>query len=266
MTTFPTPVPMLAASLVLGLAAELRAEPVDLSNPTPRTVRVEFEVSPHPEELGLVWSAPFDASFSVSGDRAVIVVDSADYEDFLATYGGVGGFVPIPGSWFPFVLMIDRADLDADGYGLGQVVFPPGGGGGGAQVGRSIQTYGFTGLAGWFEFSPGSGQYLACPGPLPFATCHPVTSSAYDSATGLLNAPGRDTFTHSDIPPGFFPLFGTHGELRLSEAVTAVPALPVAWWIALAAALVLVGLAATATPRLALRARGAARARPGSRR
>jgi hypothetical protein len=231
MTAFPTPVAIVAASLVLALAAALRAEPVDPLDPTPRPVQVEIEVSPDPGAFGLAWSAPMTGSFSYEAfveGFSQITLPGAVYEDFLETYGLPAGFILIPGTVTDFMILIHRTSGDV--LAGGEWIFNPGiGFGTNGTLTRGLTTFG---PGGYFQYS-GVGAYYACAGPVPFGTCFPVSASAYDPETGLFNAPGTDTITHPDVGPGVIPLYAWYGEMRLSEAAPAVPALPVGWPLAL---------------------------------
>lgn len=230
MSTFPTPVPWVAASLLFGLAAELRAEPVDPFDPTPRQVQVEIEVSPHPQDYGLSWSAPLLGTFSYTSflgpDFAQITVPGAVYEDFLEAYGLPGGLTLIPGTVTDFIILISRTTFDV--IAGGECIFNPGFSPNGRLV-RDLNTFG---PHGYFQFS-GMGEYHWCAEPLPGLTCFPVSDSPYDLQTGLVNAPGRDRLIHSDVGPDFMGFFAEHGEMRLSEVAPAVPVLPSGWWLAL---------------------------------
>jgi hypothetical protein len=110
--------PQLVASLALvGLladAAPLRAEPLRLDDPTPRSVIVQFENSPRevPAQLDASWGPPLPARLESAGaDLVRVVVEGPVVEQHL-----FGDDTPEPGSFGDFVWLFDvrsRHVLDA---------------------------------------------------------------------------------------------------------------------------------------------------------
>ena len=210
------------AALICWLSpAPAWAQPLDLADPTPRTIRVEFEISVDPGTVGQTYSEPFVSSYSATGNTGTVVIPGAvyesaiqthdlDYFDTMMTWSLVGG------SASDFTLDIDLTTLEATAQPLGYEVsitdpvpFPQNG-----TVTRELST---TATAG-FAFLP---QF---PG-FPFFcdTCTLVPGAPYDPATGKLNAVGSDHLVAPDIPS--LTGFSRAGDLRLSESpARAVPA------------------------------------------
>jgi hypothetical protein len=99
--------------LVIGTLIPLSgagAEPLDLRDPTPRTVSVAFEVSPTelPGALDVVYSEPMRARLeptSIPG-QVRVRVPGADMERLFTSYD------PLPGSFSEYVWIFDAASGD----------------------------------------------------------------------------------------------------------------------------------------------------------
>jgi hypothetical protein len=238
---WPTAV-LVVAALAVGAA---RAEPLDLTDPTPRAIQVEFEVSVDPTAVGQVYSAPFDATYSATGNTGTVVIPAAeyaaaiqthelDYFDALATWSLVTGSVP------DFTLEIDLTTLEATAPAFvyevvvtSPVPFPQDG-----TVARVLSTTAIAGLAFLPQF-PG----------FPFfcSTCFLVPGASYDPSSGRIHAVGSDELVAPDIPG--LKGFARAGDLRLSESPAHVPSLP-------AGAIPVVALVLAGAAFLALRGQG----------
>lgn len=216
----------LCLALVCGLVPALaRAEPLDASDPTPRAIRVEFEVSFDPGTVGQGYSMPFAATYSAAGNTGTVVVSGAEYESAILAHGldYFGALISaslIAGSASDFTLDIDLTTLEASArpfsYQL-SIQSPV------AQIGTVSRDLSTTATAG-FAFLP------EFPG-FPFfcSTCVLVPGAVYDPITGRINAVGSDHLVSADID---LLSFSRAGDLRLSEsAAPAVPALssPAVW-------------------------------------
>jgi len=59
---------------------------VDLSNPTPRTIGLEFELTADPAAVGVVWiNDPVDVQLTSSGDLRTVILPAAQWETLLTT-------------------------------------------------------------------------------------------------------------------------------------------------------------------------------------
>jgi hypothetical protein len=78
-----------AVSLVAALfvAHSAAAVPLDLGDPNPRLILVEFEISPNLATVGAVFSAPVQAVYAATGGLGTVVIDDAAYETFAGTPG-----------------------------------------------------------------------------------------------------------------------------------------------------------------------------------
>lgn len=226
------------AALVCCISpAPAGAEPLNLADPTPRTIQVEFEVSFPPLSVGETYSVAFDATYSATGNTGTVVIAGAEYEWAIQThdldyFDVLMSWSIIGGSATDFVLDIDLTTLEATAQPFGYQVtitaplpFP--------QVGTVSRDLSTTTTAG-FGTSP------MLPG-FPFFcdTCILVPGAPYDPITGKINAVGSDTIVSADIN---LIGFSRAGDLRLSEgAAPAVLPLTTYWLSGLA--VVLAGIA-----------------------
>jgi hypothetical protein len=226
-------------ALVPALAG---AEPLDVFDATPRPIRIEFEISASPGTIGQAWSAPFEATYAASGNTGTVVVSAAAYASAIATQqldyvGALAAWTLVPGSASELRLDIDLTTLQATAqpahYGVSLAISPPQDG----VVTRNLSTTTVAGFA-----------FLPSPAGFPFycVPCVPVPGAPYDPATGRLNAIGSDHLVAPDVDVNGF---SRAGDLRLTEAPTAVPALPGYGLLALAALLTLVGVSSSGISR-----------------
>jgi len=101
--------PMLLLALLLSIDA--KAEPLDLLDPTPRTVEVAFEVSPRdqPTQTDTVYTPPL-VGFLEPGEApgtARVTIDRSEIESVL-----LAGHGAVPGSVSDFVWVFDTATGD----------------------------------------------------------------------------------------------------------------------------------------------------------
>ena len=203
-----SPFPGLSVLLALLLPCSIAAAaPLDLGDPTPRTVLVEFdEDSTDLAAIGSLYGAPIEASFTSDGVTATIAVPGVALEALVDSVF-VGTATAVPGSFSDYVLQIDVATgevLAADVSGDIQVVL--------LGVLQLTQTASSTTLAG-FQFIDLLGVLIPefCTGGV---GCTIVPGLPYDPATGTANAVGS-IVTNSPLLPIVFSPFG---DVRLSES------------------------------------------------
>lgn len=199
--------------------AVTRAQPLDLTDPTSRTIRVEFEVSVDPSTVGQTYSASFDATYSATGNTGTVVISGAEYESAIQVFGLDYFDVILTGtlvsaSASDFVLDIDLTTLEAAALPFSyqiSITSPV------QQIGTVTRNLSTTALAG-FAFVP------ELPGfPVFCDFCLIVPGAPYDPTTGKINAVGSDQLDAPDID---LLGFSRAGDLRLSEsAEKSVPAL-----------------------------------------
>lgn len=235
---------VLASALVPASAG---AGPLDVSDPTPRRIQIEFEISQSPLAIGQTWSAPFEARYSATGNTGTVVVLAPTYASAIATdqldyFEVIMNWSLIPGTATEFRLDIDLTTLQAvaqtASYEISiDDISPP-------QNGDVTRTLSTTAVAGF-------GSHPSFPGFPFFCTtgCVIVPGAPYDPLTGRLNAVGRDVL---DAPDVDLQSFSRAGDLRLSEAsAPAVPVVPVPGLVAIGALLTWIGVAMAprSTPR-----------------
>ena len=190
------------------------AQPLNLADPTPRTILVEFEISVDPGSIGQSYSESTVATYSATGNTGTVVIASVAYEAAIQThdldyFDTIMSWSLVSGSASDFTLDIDLTTMEATAQPLSYQVlitdpvpFPQNG-----VVTRELST---TTTAG-FAFLP---QF---PG-FPFFcdTCTLVPGTPYDPTTGRINAVGSDDLVAPDIPSLIG--FSRAGDLRLSES------------------------------------------------
>lgn len=193
----------LALSIALGFAAgSAVAQPVDLADPTPRTVLVQVDENVDDfGSIGTQFGTAIAGAFSSDGATATVSVSGADIEA-LVELVFAGAAAVVPGSFSDYVVEIDVASgavLSASVSGL--VTLPI--------VGTiSVeQTASSSTLAG-FQLTNIFG-YLVPIFCTSGASCTIVPGLPYDPATGQLNAVG--------LIATIFNVFTPFGDLRLSE-------------------------------------------------
>ena len=97
------------ALLAPALAA---AQPLNLADPTPRTIQVQFETSVAPGTIGQTYSAPYAGQYSATGNVGTVVIPRAVYEAAIQTqnldyFGYLVTWSLIGGSASDFTLDID---------------------------------------------------------------------------------------------------------------------------------------------------------------
>jgi hypothetical protein len=213
------------------------AEPLNLADPTPRAIQVEFEVSIPPSTVGQTFSLPFEGSYSASGNTGTVVVSAAEYESAIEDpgldyFGALVTATLIGGSASDFVLDIDLSTGEATLQPLSYQVSIQEPVQQNGSVSRDLST---TAVAGF-------GTHPSFPG-FPFfcTTCVLVPGAPYDPNTGKINTVGSDRLVAPDIDQ---LSFSRAGDLRLSES-PAVPALSI-----FGLALLALALASLAVPGL----------------
>ncbi len=208
-----------ALPLLLLAHGEVLARPLDSSNPTARSIQVEFEISPDLTTVGQVYAPPIAAQYSASGNVGTVVIPSAEYEAFV-------GWPAL--SISDITIEIDLTTLEAQVVDTaGSVSDPP--------FAEFVFSWNLdtTQPAGFVDlFEP-----LHCSSQaqvddiclfLPVfcgATCVLVPGAGYDAATGKLNMVGFE-FQSGCGETGCLDVnqFLARGDLRLSE-VAPVPVL-----------------------------------------
>ena len=212
-----SPKPPQLVLLVTALTATVAAaEPMDLGNPEARWVSVRFEVSPadRPGRIDAVYSDPIIARLEPAehGGRVELTISGRAVEDQLLREHD-----PVPGSFSDFVWSFDAATghvLSATASGtllrsldLGLWTSQLE-----ARVRFEMDTHRVAG------FRParrllGQRVHRFCV-PDPAEDCNPVDASAYDSATGYVNAVG-----HVDVDTRLMRLrtFSSLGEAIFNE-------------------------------------------------
>jgi hypothetical protein len=207
-------------ALVCSLCpAVARAQPLDLADPTPRTIQVEFEVSADPATVGQTYSTSFDATYSATGNTGTVVISGAEYEAAIQAFGLDYFDVILTGtlvsaSASDFVLDIDLTTLEGTALPFSyqiSITSPV------QQIGTVTRNLSTTALAG-FAFVP------EIPGfPVFCDFCLIVPGAPYDPTTGKINAVGSDQLDAPDID---LLGFSRAGDLRLTEsAAPSIPAL-----------------------------------------
>lgn len=189
--------------LLLGSAtAASAATPLDLTDPTTRTIRIEVDQELHDyAAVGGAYSLPIPATFTSDGTTATITVDGSATAAFIDDFFN-GAVSTVPGSFSDYVITIDVATgvvTSANATGILDTVL--------GQV-PVDQTASSTALAG-FEIFPfmGFDFPLFCTSG---ASCTIVPGAPYDPLTGRANAVGI-------IVTPVFNTFTPFGDVRLTE-------------------------------------------------
>jgi hypothetical protein len=187
--------------LVALLGSTAMAVPVDLNDPTPRTVRVEIDQDETDfAAIGAAYGLPLPATFTSNGVVATISVDGSAMGAFMNQY--FEGFLSaVPGTISEYVITIDVVSgqvLSADLSGtlstfVGNVPF--------------TQTASSTTIAGFVPISLGYVLPQFCT-PLD-AGCTIVPGAPYDPLTGGAVAVG--------VVSTIVNVFAAFGDIRLSE-------------------------------------------------
>jgi hypothetical protein len=219
----------LALALGLGFAGAADAQgsaPLDVSDPTPRSVLVQVENSSNLATVGQSFGPAFPATWSASGNTGTLTISAATHEQMRS-----GGLDPVPGTFTPIVITIDLVTLGATSQAAsGQLTS------GGLvfnfyqQALGTATTGGFAGPSVPPLFCTSQAQIDQICQIVPSfcgQTCTLVPGHAYDPATGRVNLIGPETQSGCDgtVCQGPFDMFTPRGDLRVTEAAD-VPALP----------------------------------------
>ncbi len=182
---------VLGGALLAGAALPAAAEPLDLSDPTPRAVAVRFEVSPRerPGDRDRHYTPRLRAWLEPAGPGSVrLLVPSAAVERHL-----LADHAPLPGSFSDFVWLFETATghvLSAElrGVLLRQVALGPLGMRIEAQIEARMDTRAEAGFRAPVTLF-GQRIFAACgPGE---SGCELVAAQRLDPASGYVNAVGR---------------------------------------------------------------------------
>jgi hypothetical protein len=236
------------ALVPLGAASE----PLDLNDPTPRSVLFQVESSTNPATVGQSYGPSLPATYSASGGTGTLVIPVESHEALR------GGLTPVPGTFTPIVIQIDLATLAATSQ-------PAGGQASDGQLSfsfslRALTTNGTVGFVG-----PNFTPPLVCTSqqqidefcqffpPICGKTCIQVAGSPFDPGSGKVNLVGGEDQSGCDgtVCQGPFTVITLLGDLRLLEA-NQVPSLP--WTAAPLLALGLLAASAIALFRRPTRA------------
>jgi len=215
----------------LGLAGRGKAEPLDLGDPTARSIVVEFETSSDLSTVGAQFGEPVPATYSVAGGLATIEIAGETFEALASS-----GSFQVESS--DIVIEIDTAT------GSGAVVSASGT----ATSPFAAYTWSWTldtgRTGGWIDgaslgplYCESQAQVDELCGFIPSfcgATCEIVPGAVYAPGTGTINMVGFE-FQDGCGESGCLAvgLFTGRGDLRLSEAASPVPlpALPLPGWL-----------------------------------
>jgi hypothetical protein len=226
--------------LLLASSSALAQQPLDLANSAARPVLVEIETSAALDVVGVQFSDPLPASFSVVANVGRVVIDSATYEAFLLE--GTSG-AQITAS--DFVVEIDLATLETvnNPASSGTVILAHAG----YAFTRTLDTQRVAGFANGGPAGP-----LHCSSQQEIddlclivpdycgVLCVIVPGAPYDSATGKVNLVGFENQDGCGETGCLdIDMFSDAGDLRLTEVPPIVPALPGAAWLLLAVSLIL---------------------------
>jgi hypothetical protein len=216
-------------ALGLGFAGAANAqggEPLDVTDPTPRSVFVQVESSSNLATVGQSFGPAFPATWSASGNTGTLTISAATHEQMRPEL-----LLPVPGTFTPIVFQIDLTTLQATSQPAGgqmtdgslSFTFSQG------PLGTTT-TGGFAGPSVPPLFCTSQAQIdQICTFVPSFCgqTCTLVPGHAYDPASGRVNLIGRETQSGCDgsICQGPFDMFTPRGDLRVTEAAE-IPALP----------------------------------------
>lgn len=219
----------LAALAALGAHGAVAQElPLQVLDPTPRTVLVRFEQSTDPAVVGQSFGAAWPAAWSVTAGVGRIEMSAETHGEARAAGEGLG-YEPYPGSFSPLVVEIDQATLEATSEPTaGGLVNEP------LSFGFETRALDTTATAGFI--GPDFGNFFCtsqqqiddlCPSfPLICGkTCTLVPGAPFDPITGKLNLVGSESQQGCDggFCQGPFEVFAKTGDLLVTE----LPAAPV---------------------------------------
>ncbi len=231
---------LLVAALAWAPAsASLATIPLDVQDPTPRTILVERENSTDRSVVGVSYGPPVEASYSASGNVGTLVMPIASHE----TMRSDGGLVPDPGTFSTLTIEIDLTTLEVTSQtATGTLLIGGTPGYGYAFTQNPLTSNGTVGYitGNMFFVSPfictsqAEVDALCVNNPaLRGETCEFVAGAGYDAASGKVNLVGDE---EQIVCPGgclapnlHFP---DYGDLRFSETGAVVPSAgPIALWM-----------------------------------
>ena len=222
---------ILVAALVCAHAsASLAMPPLDVQDPTPRPVLVEWENSTDLSAVGVSYAPPVGASYSASGNVGTLVIPIVSHETMRTGY--LGYPLPLPGAFSSVTIEIDLTTLEVTSQTANGTLT------------TVDETYGVA-----FTQNPltsnGTAGYVAGEGiPLPLfctsqadvdalcalnpvfcsGTCQLVAGAAYEASSGEVNMVGtEDQLQCFGGCSGPFVVFSQYGDLRFSEMPATVP-------------------------------------------
>ena len=247
--TAGTPVPAVApiAALLLVLNIEAFAQtPLDLLDPTPRSITVRVENSSDLAVVGASFGPPFPATYSASGNTGTLVISAETHEQMRAGFPE-----PVPSSFTPIVIEFDLTTFSASSL-------PASGAHASGPISSSF-TQGVLDTAAVAGFIGPDVPPLYCTSQaevdslcmivplLCDQVCTIVPGANYNPLTGQLNMVGSESRSGCDgaMCSGPFSFFASQGDLRITEGFTPMGRPP---------GLLLVSLVIAAVSLVALRA------------
>ena len=220
---------LLVAALVCAPAsASLAMFPLDVQDPAPRTVLVEWENSTDLSAVGVSYAAPVEASYSASGNVGTLVIPVESHEMIHEATGE-----PVPGTFSSVTIEIDLTTLEATSQAAGGQITTAAGPQGVIFTQNPLSTSGIAGYATsagtlpFPAFCASQADVDALCATIPSfcgATCQLVPGAAYDVSSGELNLVGsQDSIFCVPGCLGPFELFSQYGDLRFSEVVVTLP-------------------------------------------
>jgi hypothetical protein len=222
---------ILVAALVCAHgSASLAMTPLDVQDPTPRLVLVEWENSTDLSAVGVSYAPPVHASYSATGNVGTLVIPIVSHETMRSS----GSLMPLPGTFSSVTIEIDLTTLEVTSQTAnGTLVF------GDPTYGVAFTQNPLTsnGTAGYITgdgislplFCASQAEVDAqCPANPAFcsATCNLVAGAAYEASTGEVNMVGtEDQLQCVGGCIGPFVVFSQYGDLRFSEMAATVPSL-----------------------------------------
>ena len=220
---------VVSLTLYAGASASAAEQPLDLTDPTPRTIFVALENSAEVSIVGQSFGPSLPASYSASGGIGTVLISAATHELLREFF-----LPPVPESFSSIVIEINLNTLEAVTQGAsGAFANPP------LFLSFSRSALSTQGLAGFISH-PDVPSSIFCSSQAELdelclvvpllcgAICVFLPGAPYDSATGKLNLVGSETQNGCDGGVCFpeIDVLTEQGDLRLTESVaTPVPVL-----------------------------------------
>jgi len=215
--------PAALVSVLAGLAAPWAAraaEPLDVTDATPRSVAVQFEDSADLSSTGQSFGSFWPAAWSVSGNVGRVEISIETHEQLRDP--PLDNMAPVPGTFEPIVIEIDLSTLEA-------TTLPTSGAFTNGTQSFAFATFALdsTGVGGFA--SPGTPWFCSSQAELDMLcafipslcgkVCILVPGAAFDPLTGNVNMIGLEEQIGCDGQPCFDAIyvFTPNGDLRLSE-------------------------------------------------